>query len=224
MVQALQFSPQPAESVTSAPKILRMVKNERMGGFVPAWVMPETEQEKLAAAMGASITPRNTPTFAQTLNETTENSTSNIGNYQYQEFGFGDLLDIINPLQHIPVVNLAYRAITGDEIRSSGEIVGGAIYGGVAGAASGIVNAIVKEETGDDIVGNALTMADLKPDVPAPAHDRKTEKEYYDDLPAALLAFAETPKPNSSSHSTTEDDRHVKFADERTAGTIVRYA
>ena len=30
------------------------------------------------------------------------------------EFGWDDFLDLINPLQHIPFVNMAYRAITGD--------------------------------------------------------------------------------------------------------------
>lgn len=224
MVQALQFSPQPAEPAASAPKILRMVKNERMGGFVPAWVKPETEQEKLAATMGHPLASQENQTFAQTLSETTGNSTESIGEIQYQEFGFGDLLDIVNPLQHIPLVNLAYRAITGDEIRSSGEIVGGAIYGGVGGAAGGIINAIVEEETGDDIIGNTLTLANLKPDVPAPERSAKTEKEYYDDLPAALLAFAETPPAESHDKKPNDDRQHVKFSDERTAGTIVRYA
>ena len=31
-------------------------------------------------------------------------------------FTLGDFLDIINPLQHIPVVSTVYRAITGDKI------------------------------------------------------------------------------------------------------------
>ena len=31
-------------------------------------------------------------------------------------FGFDDVLDAINPLQHIPIVSTIYRAITGDKI------------------------------------------------------------------------------------------------------------
>ncbi len=31
-------------------------------------------------------------------------------------FSFGDIVDIINPLQHIPVVSTIYREMTGDDI------------------------------------------------------------------------------------------------------------
>jgi len=33
-----------------------------------------------------------------------------------REFGWDDFADLINPLQHIPLVNIAYRAATGDKI------------------------------------------------------------------------------------------------------------
>jgi len=46
---------------------------------------------------------------------------------------FADLLDIINPLQHIPVISTIYRAITGDEIGLGSRLVGGALFGGPAG-------------------------------------------------------------------------------------------
>ena len=53
---------------------------------------------------------------------------------------FGDFLDIINPLQHIPVVSTVYRMITGDEIGMGARMVGGALFGGAIGfAAAGIV-------------------------------------------------------------------------------------
>ncbi|MGB6086494.1 MAG: hypothetical protein WBF74_07845, partial [Parvibaculum sp.] len=32
------------------------------------------------------------------------------------EFGFSDFLDVINPLQHIPIVSSIYRELTGDEL------------------------------------------------------------------------------------------------------------
>ncbi|MEP4884867.1 MAG: hypothetical protein ABJ215_00715, partial [Alphaproteobacteria bacterium] len=38
---------------------------------------------------------------------------------------FSTLLDIVNPLQHIPLVSSLYREITGDEISPSARIVGG---------------------------------------------------------------------------------------------------
>lgn len=64
---------------------------------------------------------------------------------------FGDVLDIINPLQHIPIVATIYRAITGDEISPGARLAGGALYGGPIGFAAATLNAVVDEETGHDV-------------------------------------------------------------------------
>jgi hypothetical protein len=48
-------------------------------------------------------------------------------------FGFDDLLDIVNPLQHIPIIGTIYREITGDEIEAPARLAGGALYGGLLG-------------------------------------------------------------------------------------------
>ena len=37
------------------------------------------------------------------------------------DFSFHDLLDIVNPLQHLPVIGTIYRAITGDTYRHAGK-------------------------------------------------------------------------------------------------------
>lgn len=62
-----------------------------------------------------------------------------------------DLLDVINPLQHIPGVAAVYRHLTGDDISTPARVAGGALYGGVAGLATSIVDSIVDEESGMDI-------------------------------------------------------------------------
>ena len=72
-------------------------------------------------------------------------------------FGFGDLVDIVNPLQHIPVLSTLYRNVTGDEIRSSGRVLGGAIFGGPLGAGGSLMNVVVKDSTGKDISDMALS-------------------------------------------------------------------
>jgi hypothetical protein len=74
-------------------------------------------------------------------------------------FSFADLLDIINPLQHIPLVNTIYQDITGDEIKSAPQIVGGALFGGPAGAGSALANIIAEEATGQNIMGNVMSLA-----------------------------------------------------------------
>jgi hypothetical protein len=53
---------------------------------------------------------------------------------------FHDLLHALNPLQHLPVIGMIYRAVTGDEIdpavRIGGSFVTGFLTGGPVGAAA----------------------------------------------------------------------------------------
>jgi len=66
-------------------------------------------------------------------------------------FSFFDLLDIINPLQHIPIVGSIYRSITGDQINPAARAIGGFLYGGPVGLAAGIVNGAMASATGRDL-------------------------------------------------------------------------
>ncbi len=76
-------------------------------------------------------------------------------------FKFSDLLDIINPLQHIPVVSTVYRAITGDQIEAGSRMAGGALFGGPIGLALSVVSAMVHESTGKDPGEHAMAMLGL---------------------------------------------------------------
>ncbi|MEO1091029.1 MAG: hypothetical protein AAFX81_10375 [Pseudomonadota bacterium] len=73
-------------------------------------------------------------------------------------FGFDDLLDIVNPLQHLPVVGSVYRARTDDEIGAIPRLLGGTLFGGVLGAVSAAVNLVVQAATGRDL-GDIVTAA-----------------------------------------------------------------
>ena len=66
-------------------------------------------------------------------------------------FTFEDFLDIINPLQHIPVISTIYRELTGDKIAMMPRILGGTLFGGPIGAGAAVVNAALHHETGKDI-------------------------------------------------------------------------
>lgn len=48
---------------------------------------------------------------------------------------FRDIIDLINPLQHIPIVGRIYRAITNDDIAPAIRVAGGSLFGGPMGAA-----------------------------------------------------------------------------------------
>ena len=126
------------------------------------------------------------------------------------EFGFGDMIDIVNPLQHLPIISYLYREVTGDEINPVGQIIGGGIYGGVAGAAGGLINAVIKGETGNDLGGHALTYAKSRFDDEAPFDTNANPEQHLntadknlktggaraDDLPASLLGFTDQSIPS----------------------------
>lgn len=76
--------------------------------------------------------------------------------------GFWDMLDVINPLQHIPIVSTVYRKLTGDEISPLARIAGATLFGGPIGAAFALVDTAVEHKTGRDMGGNV--MAALFPD------------------------------------------------------------
>lgn len=65
-------------------------------------------------------------------------------------FSFWDFVDMVNPLQHIPLVATAYREITGDEIDPGARLAGGTLFGGPIGLAASTFNVILEHNTGKD--------------------------------------------------------------------------
>src|ERR1700756_2614720 len=74
--------------------VLTMVPSDRMAGAIPVWGAPRTGKDGVSGAMAY----------------TAQNNGSGSGD---DEFTFHDVLNMINPLQHIPIVNRIYRHITG---------------------------------------------------------------------------------------------------------------
>jgi len=85
--------------------------------------------------------------------------------------GIGDFLQALNPLQHLPVIGSAYRALTGATIEPAARVVGGLIFGGPLGMIGSLVNAFVEEDSGADVTGHLMAMvgAGKEPGVTAPA-------------------------------------------------------
>lgn len=71
--------------------------------------------------------------------------------WQNANFEFGDFIDIVNPLQHIPIVATIYRNLTGDQIGMAPRVIGGALWGRLSGLVSGVINSLVEWFTGKDI-------------------------------------------------------------------------
>jgi hypothetical protein len=71
-------------------------------------------------------------------------------------FSFHDLLSIVNPLQHLPVISTLYRRLTGDTIKPFERIAGDTLYGGWMGLASSVANLVFEKETGKDFGDTVL--------------------------------------------------------------------
>jgi len=77
-------------------------------------------------------------------------------------FSFHDVLDTINPLQHIPIIGSIYRSITHDEPGAVARILGDGLYGGgpigaLVGLFTGAVNVLVEADTGKDLGQHVLS-------------------------------------------------------------------
>jgi len=64
---------------------------------------------------------------------------------------FKDILDIINPLQHLPIIGSIYRYLTGDEPSGGARIVGDALYGGPIGFGVSVVSTLLLDSDGRDL-------------------------------------------------------------------------
>lgn len=103
-------------------------------------------------------------------------------------FRFHDLLDAINPLQHLPVISTVYRWITGDTIGNIPRIVGDALYGGIPGFVSGLFGVLLKEETGKDVGEHVVaTLFGDSKSTPTPPAQSAQQPELTTEQAAALM-------------------------------------
>jgi hypothetical protein len=68
------------------------------------------------------------------------------------------LFDIINPLEHIPIISTIYEHVTGHHMNAVARIAGDTLYGGPIGTAVGVANVIAEKKTGKDLGDNMLAM------------------------------------------------------------------
>jgi hypothetical protein len=112
--------------------------------------------------------------------------------WQDGDFSFGDLLDIVNPLQHIPIVGTIYRALTGDKIGNLPRLIGSFALGGTLGLVGGMVSVAVKDMTGRDPGEHLAALVGLEPDGP-PAPAALAEQPPAPPAPAAEAPEAAVP-------------------------------
>ena len=71
---------------------------------------------------------------------------------------FSDLIDMVNPLHHLPIINNVYQNITGDKIDPVPRIAGGSLFFGPIGFIGAAINIVVQTATGKDINGHLNTV------------------------------------------------------------------
>jgi hypothetical protein len=71
-------------------------------------------------------------------------------------FSFADFLDIINPLQHLPVISTLYRHFTGDQIKIPEKVAGDTLYGGLYGLVASLGDVLFQQITGKNVGDTVL--------------------------------------------------------------------
>lgn len=218
-------APQPHNGSRAVLRYRSADDTEGTAGSMPVWERRSDAETEIAATIGsaASAAAAPPPDFATTLAYAQDSTPPDTGGEE--EFGFGDLIDMVNPLQHIPIVNALYRDLTGDRIGPAARIIGGTLYGGPVGGGAALANVVVEYETGRDVTGNMIAMVTegktpsyrSVPDQPEQRLAAATHDETPSDLPGTVLSFADLGGGRKRVvESFVEDDM------ERTAGTRVR--
>jgi hypothetical protein len=114
------------------------------------------------------------------------------------EPSFWDLLDVINPLQHIPIINSVYRELTGDKIGVGARLVGGTLFGGPIGLIGAALNTVLEEATGHDAGGHLIAL--FKDDAPA-----TTAVASADQPQPAIAAAGQATTPEKSASGQSAD-------------------
>jgi hypothetical protein len=107
-------------------------------------------------------------------------------------FSFGTLLDIVNPLQHIPIVSTIYQKLTGDEASPAANVIGGALFGGPIGLMVAAADSALKIETGKDTGGHVFAL--------------------FDSATPAETAVADASKPTTPSGADTQEQQKTQPA------------
>lgn len=116
--------------------------DDRMAGSVPAWKnngadnIAQSGSASSLSLAGTNAAPDITP----------------------PSLSFSEVLDVMNPLHHIPIVGSVYRGLTGDNISPVARIAGGTLYGGPIGGMSSLAHAAIEEHSGQN-TGDAIRSA-----------------------------------------------------------------
>lgn len=140
------------------------------------------------------------------------------GHHGFMDF-LVTLFDIINPLEHLPIISTIYEHVTGHHMNAVARIAGDTLYGGPIGTAVGVANVVAEKQTGKDIGDNVLAMLSgnkTKPapdtmvaqnDTPAPA-----PQIVWNDAPAPSAAPSKTDALGTALASATPSEQNAQLS------------
>jgi hypothetical protein len=140
---------------------------------------------------------------------------------------FHHILDVINPLQHLPVIGTIYRAITGEHIGTVEKIAGDALYGGLWGAVASVADVAFEAITGKSVEDTALAWLkdESKPNVavarvvaPSITTDGSLPSSDLPDLPVLPATTVAANLPNGPDIAALTGALSAKGVDSETAG------
>lgn len=113
--------------------------------------------------------------------------------------GFGDIVDALNPLQHLPGVSSVYRYVTGDDISLAARLAGDFLYGGPVGLASGTAMAAFEAITGDSPVGHIASLVEGEgSDAVTPTGTPAAQPHPWMKAPAETVSLATPALPSKA--------------------------
>jgi hypothetical protein len=163
--------------------------DQRTAGYIPG-----TGQKKAGEARAFDALVQGAEKRAQ-AGDAAKSADGGKKHHGFLEF-LTTLFDIINPLEHLPIISTIYEHITGHHMNPVARIAGDTLYGGPIGAAVGIANVVSEKKTGKDLGENMLAM------LQGHGHDKHS--------PATALAQNDAPK---ASDITWNDAPATQVAD-----------
>jgi hypothetical protein len=112
-------------------------------------------------------------------------------------FSFADFLDIVNPLEHIPVISTLYQAITGDRPGTPEKIAGDTLYGGLIGFVTSLADTAFKAITGKDVGDTVLSFL-IGDDTVQPAAAAPVQTAAAPEKPAQVTPAKSVSSPDLS--------------------------
>ena len=110
-----------------------------------------------------------------------------------ESLSFFDFLDLINPLQHIPIVSSIYRELTGDTIRPEMQMAGAGLLGGPVGLLIAGAHAVFEAENGRGVGEEMLAQIGFGDGNASPAAQSAEAPEPAASEPAAQAADTAIP-------------------------------